>query len=114
MSPGRTFSIAEREIRPGCRALTVRGELDLAVADQLQRALDRATKEAERIVVELQDCEFIDSTGIAVLIRAHLELEKRGGQLAVVKPSEKVLPVFAAAGLVENGFVARSVGEALS
>lgn len=110
----KTFSIAEREIRPGCRGISIEGELDLAVADQLQRVLDTAAQEVGRIVVELQDCEFIDSTGIAVLIRAHVELEKRGGRLAVCGASEQVLRVFQLAGLMENGLVVESVGEVLS
>lgn len=110
----KTFSIVEREIQPDCRAISVEGELDLAVADQLEEVLDKAAGEAGRIVLELQDCEFIDSTGVAVLIRTQLALEKRGGRLAVCGPSDQVLRVFEVAGLMNNGLVVESVAEALS
>jgi anti-sigma B factor antagonist len=110
----RTFVVRERTVRPGCRAVSIEGELDLSVAGRLQGALERVTAECDRVIVELEDCEFIDSTGIAVLIRAHLELERRGGRLLVCRPSDQVLRVLEVAGLTEHGFVVDSIGEALA
>lgn len=51
------------------RTLKVRGELDLATADALEKALDEALDgDDHRTVVDLRQLTFIDSTGIAILI----------------------------------------------
>ncbi|MET7397446.1 STAS domain-containing protein [Dactylosporangium sp. NPDC005572] len=68
-----TFSVSTR--RDG-DTLTVRvaGDLDLATADELTRAVAAAGEGHEEIVVDLADLGFIDSAGINVLLkgrRAH-------------------------------------------
>lgn len=95
------FAIREREDPSGRLVLAVEGELDLTVADKLDEALGRAASKAQRIAVDLSDCTFIDSTGIAVLLRAHGSPE--GAGLVVLRPSGQVLRVFEVAGLTQNG-----------
>jgi anti-sigma B factor antagonist len=65
-------------------ALVVRlgGELDLYNAAQVRSALDEACAEApERIVVDLGQVEFIDSTALGVLIETRTKLKNRDGFL---------------------------------
>lgn len=54
------------------RVIRVGGELDLATVPTLEEELEEAMKPADvaAIVVDLSGLEFIDSTGIAVLVRA--------------------------------------------
>jgi anti-sigma B factor antagonist len=53
------------------RVIRVGGELDLATVPALADELDAAVNgPASRVVVDMSDLEFIDSTGIAVLVRA--------------------------------------------
>ncbi len=52
------------------RTVSLRGELDLANADTAEAAIQEALDEATQIVVDLQELEFIDSTGIALLVGA--------------------------------------------
>jgi anti-anti-sigma factor len=59
------------------RVLTVRGELDLNTAPELEEAL--AEGNGVGVLVDLSDCEFIDSTGIAVIVRAWQRLDRDGG-----------------------------------
>jgi anti-anti-sigma factor len=56
----------------GYRVIRVGGELDLATVPTLEQELEEAMRPADdaAIVVDLSDLEFIDSTGIAVLVRA--------------------------------------------
>ena len=52
-------------------AIALSGELDLASVDQLDAALrDAEETDVGWIVVDLSDVSFIDSTGLAVLLRA--------------------------------------------
>ena len=114
MSHLRTFKLFERDLRPGCREIRVEGELDLAVADQLADGLARAKAECRHVLLGLNSCEFIDSTGIAAIVHAHNELAKRGGRLAVYAPEDQVLRVLSVTGLTSNGMVFESAEEALS
>ena len=54
------------------------GELDLYNAPQVRRALtDACADSPNRIVVDLSDVEFIDSTALGVLIEARTQLDNR-------------------------------------
>jgi anti-sigma B factor antagonist len=54
------------------------GELDLYNAAELREALSAlATEEAERVVIDLEQVEFVDSTALGVLIEARSRLVDR-------------------------------------
>jgi anti-sigma B factor antagonist len=109
-----SFDLSERELRPGCREIRVEGELDLAVAPQLERALARAGAEADRLLlIGLEECAFIDSTGIAIVMRAHNELAERGGRLAIYGAADQVERVLSITGLTDNGLVFEKADDAL-
>jgi anti-sigma B factor antagonist len=58
------------------------GELDLYNAAQVGMALADACAQApERLVVDLEKVEFIDSTALGVLIETRTKLDNRGGFL---------------------------------
>jgi anti-anti-sigma factor len=100
-----SFRIQESDPRAGLHVISVEGELDLAVAGELQAAIDRAAG-AERVIVDLEPCEFIDSTGIAVLIRGREALIAAGGSLAICSPNRQVLRVLEVTGLTAlEGFL---------
>jgi anti-anti-sigma factor len=108
----KSFELVEREISADCREVAVIGELDLAVADRLSAVLDRAAGDAPQILISLDKCEFIDSTGIAVVVRAHREAGERGGRLAVYGPSAQVRRVLEVTGLTRNGLVFETAEQA--
>lgn len=108
------FTVTERELQPGCRDIQVEGELDLAVAGQLDDVLTAAAGKCSRILVGLERCDFIDSSGIAVLLRARTRMEEEGNRLVVYAPTDQVLRVLSMTGLIGNGLVYDTVDEALS
>ena len=109
----QNFKLTELDPHSGCREIRVEGELDLAVADRLQDALDRAGSEYARVLIGLESCEFIDSTGIAVILRAHNQLAEEGRQVAVYGPTSQVLRVLSITGLTGNRLVFESAKQAL-
>lgn len=65
------FEVLDETLDGGVRALSVRGELDLNTAPELEQPLEDALNGgAASILIDLSDCDFIDSTGIAVIVRA--------------------------------------------
>jgi anti-sigma B factor antagonist len=62
----------------GTVVVSLGGELDLYNADEVREALTGAADgQPERIVVDLSEVEFIDSTALGVLIEARTKLENR-------------------------------------
>lgn len=110
----RPFRITEEELGPDGREIHVEGELDLAVADQLQDALDRAAQASIGIVIGLEGCDFIDSTGIAVIVRGRSRMESAGGGLAVHGASDGVLRILEMTGLTDNGLTYETAEQARS
>lgn len=110
----RQFGLIERSPQPGCREIRIEGELDLAVADQLREAFDRVTPDYDCVLIGLQSCEFIDSTGIAVIVQARQRLAKEGRRVMVYGPTAQVLRVLDVTGLTENGLVFESAEDALA
>jgi anti-sigma B factor antagonist len=109
------FRIAERELGPRSRVLALDGELDLAVAGRLRAALERAQRDGcEQVMVQLEGCQFIDSTGIAVIVHAHRALAESGGRLATYGAADQVKRVLTVSGLTANGLVFGSLEEALA
>jgi len=107
------FALAKRDHGSRCKEIEVTGELDLAVANQLQSAIDSVNSTYERIAISLGSCEFIDSTGIAVIVAARQQLEKEGRRLFICAPNDQVLRVLSITGLAEDGLVVSSVSDAL-
>jgi anti-anti-sigma factor len=106
------FNLSERQISSDCREISVEGELDLAVAGRLEEAIARS--HGEQTLIDLTDCEFIDSTGIAVIVRARRERARDGGgRLVVHSPGDPVLRVLEITGLTGVGLVFASREEAL-
>ncbi len=73
------FAVDSQELGDGIRAFTVHGELDMSTAPDLEGKLDEALAgSGTSIVLDLGECEFIDSTGIALIVRAWQRLDGNG------------------------------------
>ena len=71
--------------RPFAAVVSLRGEHDLATADELARAIQAIDG---NVLVDLSDCTFIDSTVIGVLFASSQRLERDGRYLEVVAPMQ--------------------------
>lgn len=81
----------DTEILAGTIRVQVSGEVDLATVDPLAEALSAAVAQRPDLVeVDLAGVSFMDSSGIAALIRAHNAAVKAGGRLRVVSPQRAV------------------------
>ena len=86
----------------GTRILSVAGELDLHTAPRFQEALQAALEQPfEWLLIDLSDCDYLDSTAIHVLVQAHRSLDGRADKLALIIPSPQLRRIFELAGLDE-------------
>jgi anti-sigma B factor antagonist len=73
------FEVQSEELEDGVRVLTVRGELDMNTAPELESRLEEALSDQNAsLMLDLSECEFIDSTGIALIVRAWQRLDRGG------------------------------------
>jgi anti-sigma B factor antagonist len=78
------LSVQERD-EAGVRVLSVSGELDIATAPELCARLDAGrTMRRPRLLVDLTDVDFCDSTGLRALLGAASEVRAHGGRFAIV------------------------------
>ena len=83
--------------------ISVSGELDLASSPALEEELERvAQSDAQLVVVDLRNLEFMDSTGLSVLVRAHQRAEENGRRLGLVNGSQQVQRLLTLTGVAER------------
>jgi anti-anti-sigma factor len=83
--PPEEFSISEAEV-DGRAHLILRGELDLATAPELEELVNARIDASREVVVDLRGLEFMDSSGIRVLVAAHARAGRIGTRLFIVRP----------------------------
>jgi anti-sigma B factor antagonist len=76
--------------------LELYGELDLSGAEVLSRELQRAeASHVKQILVDLSGLDFIDSSGMRVLMQAHDRLQRNSSRLSLLRGSGQVAHVMA-------------------
>jgi anti-sigma B factor antagonist len=99
----------------GAQALELSGELDAGSAPVLrERLAEVATRGAGPLVIDLSALEFIDSTGLSVLINAKRRLTRRGRGFALVCPPGHVHRILEVTQLLETLDCHATPEEALS
>jgi anti-sigma B factor antagonist len=102
-------------VQDGRTLLEVLGEVDVYTAPALRdRISDLIDAGQHTLVVDLGGVEFLDSTGLGVLVAGLNRAKEVGGSLTLVCPQERVLKLFRITGLDEVFTVHGTVDEALA
>jgi anti-sigma B factor antagonist len=92
------FAISTEQRPDGTTVVGLVGELDLYRLPALTEAFQSATS-AGRVIVDLREVTFLDSTTLALLIKVQRRLRDDGRELLVVVGPETPLTAFAVTGL---------------
>jgi anti-sigma B factor antagonist len=80
--------------------VSVKGELDFYTSTKLQQALDQLQSEGEHdIGLDLSKLEYLDSTGVAVIVSGYKRCSSQQGRFRVLGASPKVEKVLRILGL---------------
>lgn len=95
------FQVKVGELEHGVRTISVQGELDLSTAPELEGPLEEALGDEGSVLIDLSRCEFIDSTGIALIVRAWQRLDsgENGRALVLCSQNDQVRRVLEITGL---------------
>ncbi|HEX5543249.1 MAG TPA: anti-sigma factor antagonist [Micromonospora sp.] len=95
--------------------VSVAGELDLATAPQLQDQVTALLDQGRnRLIFDLTDLSFCDSTGLSVFLSAKNSCEETGGLIRLAAPQRGVLRILQVSGLVEVLETYPTVAEAIA
>lgn len=97
------FEATAARLDDGVRVVAVRGELDLSTASDLEGPLDEAVSSGDTaVLIDLLECEFIDSTGIALIVRTWQRLDSDGegsGRVVICSANDQVRRVLEITGI---------------
>ena len=98
-----------------CAVVRVTGEVDVYTAPMLrERIRELAAGGAVHLIADLGQVDFLDSTGLGVLVGGLKRLREDGGSLALVLETPRILRVFQITGLTKAFAVWPSVADAIT
>ena len=91
----------ESKFSNGVLTIRLGGEIDHHSAVNVRTALDEeiARLRPQRTVLDLAEIEFMDSSGLGLIMGRYSLMQKLGGTLSVKSPNERLMKIFDLAGL---------------
>jgi len=82
--------------------IKLKGEVDIYTAPSLRETIvDALEKGHYKIVVDLDDVDFLDSTGLGVLVGGLKRVKQHEGELGIICTQDKILRIFKITGLTK-------------
>ncbi|GLZ13759.1 anti-sigma-B factor antagonist [Actinomadura sp. NBRC 104425] len=97
----------------GLTVITVEGEIDVYTAPRLrEKLIDLVNKGKFHLLVDMEKVEFLDSTGLGVLVGGLKRVRAHDGSLELVCTQERILKIFRITGLTKVFGIHDSIAEA--
>src|SRR5579875_3698344 len=105
----------DHHTRDGIEIVDVEGEIDVYTAPRLRELLiELVNNEYYQLVVNMEKVEFLDSTGLGVLVGGLKRVRAHDGSLDLVCTQERILKIFRITGLTKVFGIHDSVDEAIA
>ncbi|NDD28961.1 MAG: anti-sigma factor antagonist [Proteobacteria bacterium] len=109
------FKVNQQSVEGGTTIVALDGEIDVHTAPRLREHLDTVLQGgSSRLVVDLENVRYIDSSGLSVLLETHRRAETAGGRMAIICTRSQILKLFSLTQLSEIFHVHASEGAAIS
>jgi anti-sigma B factor antagonist len=101
--------------KDGIEVIDVRGEIDIYTAPRLRELLiDLVSKNNYQLIVNMDKVEFLDSTGLGVLLGGLKRVRAHDGSLDLVCTQERILKIFRITGLTQVFGIHQTVNQAIA
>jgi anti-sigma B factor antagonist len=108
------FELSSERLDARTHVIHVKGEIHVSTAKEFAQRLDDAiAQDATSIVLDLTEVEFIDSTGLSVLLTGLRSVTLRGGRIALAISNPTVLRLFEITRLDSTFDIEPTLGDAL-
>jgi anti-sigma B factor antagonist len=109
------LTLNEHPVGPGRTVVEVSGEIDVYTAPKLREALlSLVDSGTYRLIVDMSGVEFLDSTGLGVLVGGLKRVRAHDGSIDLVVTQGRILRIFKITGLSKVFNIYDSVDEALA
>ncbi|MGH8978916.1 MAG: STAS domain-containing protein [Acidimicrobiia bacterium] len=99
---GLSLTVDHSEADGQPTVLTIGGDLEYGTASPLRTALlEFSQRNAGTLVLDMRSVEFLDSTGISLLIQAKQRFDAQGTAFVLRQPPTRVMRVLEIAGVVD-------------
>jgi anti-sigma B factor antagonist len=88
------LQLMEEDVDARTHVITVSGEIHVSTAPEFSRRLNAAIARGTGLVLDLTPTEFIDSTGLSVLLNGLRRVTRQRGRMALVCTNPTVLRLF--------------------
>jgi anti-sigma B factor antagonist len=113
--PVMNFHIEDESHKADSIVIKLQGEVDLYAAPELKDHVNRAIESGKtKLVLDLSEATFIDSTTLGILVSGMKRLRPRGGMLAVLCPDPTMARIFDITGLNRMFSVHDNLDDALA
>jgi anti-anti-sigma factor len=102
------------ESRGDSMIVTIRGDLDIVTSPGLDESLTRAQGTYKRVILDLADVDFLDTSALAVIVGHWKQLEAAGGTLAIAGARYRYTKTLWITGLADKLPMYETVAEALA
>ena len=101
--------------KDGTEVVDVAGEIDVYTAPRLRELLiDLVNKKNYQLVVNMDEVEFLESTGLGVLVGAVKRVRAYDGSLDLVCTQQRILTIFKITGLTKVFGIHETVDQAIA
>jgi len=108
------FELTHEDLGSNGHVITVAGEIHVSTAPRFSEELNEAIRDdAPAVVLDLSDVDFIDSTGLSVLLNGLRRVTRQHGRMALVATNPTVLRLFEITRLDSTFDIRTSRAEAL-
>ena len=91
------------ELKRGTLTVWLSGELDHRMAARVRQEIDDLMEDSRvrRLIFDVSGLEFMDSSGIGLIIGRYKRLSRRGGSVAVSGPGRRIDQLFRMSGVYQ-------------
>jgi anti-sigma B factor antagonist len=101
--------------KDGIEVIDVAGKIDIYTAPRLRELLiDLVSTDSYQLIVNLERVEFLDSTGLGVLVGGLKRVRAHDGSLDLVCTQERILKIFRITGLAKVFGIHETVDQAIA
>jgi anti-anti-sigma factor len=96
--PDGSLQLSTKSLPAGGTVVSVAGELDLSTVAAFEAELATLVRH-DRVIVDLTDCTFLDSSALRALVVAHRAATEEGGTFLLAAPTPAIRRVLEVASI---------------
>ncbi len=109
----RDVKIQVKDIEEGVKVIKIEGELDTLTSPQADKIISPLIAEGKSIIIDCNNLSYLNSTGLALLLKFYIQLRKRNSSLKIVNPSKFVYEAMDIFGVLKQLKIYKTQEEAI-